>query len=196
MLRSRDNAASPKPWMVHAAGALVALLVAVVFYQGIYAPLRRDLDDRTQRIAQIRELSTNGEQAAADHRQLSERLDALQKAVGRTRRRMPTEISADEFVAQAAGLAEDFGLEVRETQTAIPQHHPTHSTVEVSYMLSGSYASMCRFLAAIDQFSQLTKVSLLDVERSANSSAYPLQVKFQLYYQSVPNDKDEQRGAL
>ena len=142
------------------------------------------IDDRTERIAQIRQLSTNGDQVAADHRLLTERLDALQQAVAQARRRMPAEVSADEFVARATGLAEGFGLEVRETQTGMPQHHPTHSTVDVSYQLSGSYASICRYLAAIDQLPQLSKVALLDVERSPNSSAYPLQVTFQLYYQT------------
>jgi Tfp pilus assembly protein PilO len=196
MLKYFDKMAAPKPWMVHAAGAIVALAVAAVFYQGIYTPLRRDVDERTERIAQIQELSTNAVQAAADHRVLTERLDALQQAVRRTKRRMPAEASAEEFVAHAEDLAETFGLEVRETQTAMPQHHPTHSTVAVSYQVSGSYASMCQYLAAIDQLSQLTKVSLLDVERSPDSSAYPLQIEFQLYYQTVPHDKDERRGAL
>jgi hypothetical protein len=78
----------------------------------------------------------------------------------------------------------------------MPQHHATHSTVDVTYQLIGSYASTCRYLAAIDQVAQLTRVARLDVERGADSLGYPLQVTFQLYYRTDPNDKDEQQGAL
>ncbi len=187
---------APKSWMVHAAGAAVAVGIAALFYEGLYAPMQQEAAERAESSEQIRKLSTAGDKIAADHRQLTERLAALKQAAARTQRRMPTKVAPSSFVEQAARLAGDFDLEIRQSQTGVPQHHATHSTVEVSYVLSGSYASICRYLAAIDHLTQLTRVARLDAARSADSAAYPLQVTFQLYYQSDSHDKDEQRGAL
>jgi Tfp pilus assembly protein PilO len=187
---------APRPWIVHVAGAVVGLGILAGFYKGFYAPARQDIADRTARIELVRQLSTCGDKVAADHRQLTERLDALHQEVARTRRRIPSKVAPADFVAQASRLAEDFGLEVRQSQTAVPQHHATHSTVDVTYQLIGSYASTCRYLAAIDQVAHLTRVTRLDVQRGSDSLGYPLQVTFQLYYRTDPNDKDEQREAL
>jgi Tfp pilus assembly protein PilO len=191
-----SNAVAPKPWVVHVAGAALALGIAAAFYEGLYAPMQQEIADRTARIDLVRQLSTSGDQVAADHRRLTKRLDELKQDAAKTSRRVPSKVAPAGFVAQASRLAADYGLEVRQSQTGMPQHHATHSTVDVTYQLIGSYASTCRYLAAIDQVAQLTRVARLDVERGADSLGYPLQVTFQLYYRTDPNDKDEQQGAL
>jgi hypothetical protein len=65
----------------------------------------------------------------------------------------------------------------------------------VSCRFVGSYASICRCLAAVDQFPQLSKVSRLEIGSAANSLAYPAQVTFQLYYRPEPHDKQMKRGT-
>jgi Tfp pilus assembly protein PilO len=196
MIWKLTRGVAPKPWVMHAIGGSVALGVVVAFYQFVHAPMRSDVADRTKRIELVRQLSTQGEQVAEQHRMLSSRLETLNEAVLRSHRRIPTKVAPASFVSEATRLAEDFGMEVRQTQTGVPQHHSTHSTVDVSYQLVGSYASTCRYLAAIDQVSQVTRILRLDLARSRDSEGYPLQVTFQLYYLTDPNDKDEQRGTL
>jgi Tfp pilus assembly protein PilO len=192
----RNTGVTPQKWMVHAAGAAATLAFSALFVWGFYVPMRREAAELRQESERIRLLSTAGEKIAADHRRLTTRLVTLHEAVRRTRRRMPDKVAPATFVDQASRLARDFGLEVSQTQTGVPQHYATHSQVEVSYVLTGSFASVGRYFAAIDQTTPLTRVAQLDVNRSANSMGYPCQVTFQLYYQTDSNDKDEQRGTL
>jgi hypothetical protein len=193
---SFSTAGTTKRAAVHAVGAIVALAAMVAFFQGIYAPLHSEAADRSIRIEKVRELTSFGGRIAREHRETVQRLDRLTIAAEETRGRMPTDLSTGEFVEQATRLAADLGLTVEQFQTGIPQTSADVTTIDVSCRLVGSFASTCRFLAAIDQLSQVTKVWRLDVARTANSEGYPVQVTFQLYYQVDPHDKDQQRGTL
>src|SRR5262249_23926690 len=113
-----------------------------------------------------------------------------------TRERMPVEPSGSEFVEQATKLAVDLGLEVEQFQAGLPQYHDNNATIEVTCRVVGSYASICRYLAAVDQLPQLSAVWRLELGRTPDPRAYPLQVTFQLYYQLDPHDKDQQGGIL
>jgi Tfp pilus assembly protein PilO len=181
---------------LHAAGALIAAGVALTFYRGIYVPLDQDWADRMRRIEQVRALISVSEHTTGDYQELSERLKKLSAAARDVRHRMPKTISASEFVDQASRLAETLGLNIEKVQAADPQQHETYATINVSCLLRGSYASICRFLAAVDQLPQLSKVSQLDLTRATDSGDYPLEVTFQLYYQVDPLDKDQQQGTL
>ena len=185
-----------RTWLVHVVGAAIVLGAGGAIYHGVYAGMERDIVSLKERIERTRELAANSAQAEAANRQLRERLGELRQAVDRTRRRLPARVGPASFVEQATRLAEDHGLEVKSTQTGVPQHYESHSTVDVSYSLSGSYASIVRCLAGIDQLSQLSRVTSLKWDRAGDPASYPVHVTFQLYYRTDPNDKDEQRRAL
>lgn len=184
-----------RTWSVHACGAGIVLIVVVAFHQGIYAPWQRDAVARTARITQLHKLINTGDAVVEQHRQLNNRLTALRNAAGDVQRRMPTKVAASQFIEQLTQTAASFGLEMQQCAAAAPEVFADHSRVDVTCRFSGSYDSICRCLAAVDQFPQMSKVSRLEIESAANSLAYPAQVTFRLYYRHEPHDKELKRGT-
>jgi Tfp pilus assembly protein PilO len=182
-----------KTWSVHACGAGIVLMVVVSFHQGIYTPWQRDIEARAARITQLHKLLATGDAVVEQHRQLDDRLTALRTATGEVQRRMPTKVVPSLFIEQLTKKAAELGLEVQQCSAAAPEVYPDHARVEVSCRFSGSYASICRCLAAVDQFPQMSKVSRLEIDSATISSAYPAQVTFQLYYRHEAHDK-QKRG--
>jgi len=187
------NSAETKGRAVHGAGAVVALAIALVGYKFVYAAWGADVDDATHRIGQLRKLLTTSEQVAAEHLALTERTETLTKAVAETRRRLPKLAPASDFTNSVNQLAQALNMTVAECTAGAPQTLATHSTVEVTCRLNGSFASTCQYLAAIDQLPQVAKVSRLEMKTAGNSDAYPVQLTFQLYYQAELNDTEKER---
>lgn len=182
--------------VAHAIGATVALAVALFAYRGVVAPLMSEADEHALHADRVRLLVARGEQVAAEHRQLRERHARLTAAANQMRRRMPTDVAAGDFVERSTELASQLDVEVEQCQSGVPELHDDHATIDVACTLRGSFASICRCLAAIDQLPQASRVRRLQMAQSPESEGYPVQVTFQLYYQVDPHDKDQQRGAL
>lgn len=189
-------ASSAKHIAAHGTGAGVALVVLLLFYRGVYAPLQEDVAERNDRITRVSLLTARGEQFARIHRETSDRLEELRARAAAARAKMPHEISASTFVEEATRLATQFDLAVQQCTTEMPQRRDDHATIDVSYRLAGTYASICGYLAAVDQIPQMSRVTRMELARSPESDDYPLTVTFQLYYQLDPHDKDPQSGNL
>jgi len=192
----RLNEFRPQPWMIHAAAGAVVLAVAAGFYNWFLAPVAAEIDSRNERMTQLRLLMASNERIAAEHRQLTERLDSLKQAAASARKRMPRRTSTHEFIERATQLAGALGLQMELCTAAAPQERPTHLQVEVTCRIKGSYASVCRYLAAVDQLPQISRISTLEIDAAGNSGAYPVQVVFQLYYRRELNDTEVKRGTL
>jgi Tfp pilus assembly protein PilO len=186
----------PRPWMVHAcgAGAVAALLLA--FYGWFFAPAGAEIERSLKRMDQLQALMASNDQIAEEHQRLESRLTELRSTAAAIDERIPRKVSSQEFIERATRLAESLELKVEVCTAAAPQPHVAHTEVEVTCRLRGSYASVCRFLAAIDQLSQISKVSHLEIDTAANSGEYPVNVTFQLYYRGEVNDTQQKRGTL
>jgi Tfp pilus assembly protein PilO len=196
MINALQRRVALPPAAAHGCGAAITLALAALLYRGVYAPMQRDIEDMSSRIERVARLHSRGDAIAQEHRDVKSRLAVLTDAAAETRARMPRELSAGEFVEQATRLAAELGLEVHQCQTGPPQTFDQHATIEVSCRMVGSYASICRLLAAIDQLPQISKVWRLEVTGAPAASGLPVQVTFQLYYQVDPHDKDSQGGTL
>lgn len=181
---------------LHAAGAALALGVAATFYSFVYSPLREDIAVHAERIEKVRALAVHSQNVAQTNEQLANRLDELTQAVADVRKRMPAEISASDFVELSSQLAAALDVEIEGCQSEPPQHHDDYATIDVTCKLVGSYASICRYLLAVDQLPQVSRVLRFDLAGAPTAEGYPAHVTFQLYYQAQPNDKDRQRGTL
>jgi Tfp pilus assembly protein PilO len=181
--------------MIHAAGGSILLAAALVFYLSFYAPAAADIQVRTRRMEQLEMLMGSSEKVASDHRELQSRLDALRHDAASTRKRMPRRTSTQSFIENVTQLAASNGLQVELCSAAAPEAYKTHSQVEVTCRLNGGYASICRFLADVDQLSQISKVSSLEIDHSKNSEAYPVHLTFQLYYRAELHDTELRRAA-
>jgi len=183
-----------RAWAIHLAGATAALLVAVAFYQGVYTPWRGDISRCGLRTAELHRLLATGDEVTAELDSLSARLAELREAATRTRRRMPTQVETSRFVEQLTTAATSLGLRIVQCGAGAEERRDDYSKVEVNCKLAGSYASICRLLAAVDQFPQISKVSRLEIEAAPDSLAYPAQITFQLYYRRDSHDKEVKQG--
>jgi Tfp pilus assembly protein PilO len=184
-----------KTWTVHACGAAIVLAVVIGFHQTVYAPGQRDVEARAARIAQLHKLLATGDAVVEQHRELHKRLTALRKATGEVKQRLPVRVAPSLFIERLMQTAAELGLAVEQCAAMPPEEFPDHTRVDVSCRFTGSYASICQCLAAVDQFPQMSKVLRLEIESAANSLAYPAQVTFQLYYHPEPHDKQMKRGT-
>ena len=182
--------------MIHATGVSFIAAAGLTFYAWFLAPTSADMDQRLKRMEQLQALMASKEMIADEHRRLEQRLGELRKAAASTKKRMPRRTASQEFIRQATQLAESLDLKVELCTAAAPQTFPTHSQVEVTCRVNGSYDSTCQYLAAIDQFVQISKVSQLEIDTSVISGKYPVNVTFQLYYRGEDNDTQVKRGAL
>lgn len=196
MLKFDVHLASSRPWMIHLIGASVVTAVGASFYFGHFLPSARDQADRRERMAQLHALMANKEQIGEEHSQLKARLAELQKRSATIRKRMPSRSPAQDFIERATQLAGLCDLDMEMCTASAPQAASTHSQVEVTCRLRGRYASICRYLAAIDQTAQVSRISRLEVSSGNDSDAYPAQVVFQLYYRSELHDTEVKRGTL
>jgi Tfp pilus assembly protein PilO len=181
---------------LHAAGAALAISLGLGLYQFAYAAWGDDVVGATRRIEQLRKLRSTHEIVATEHRDLVARTETLTVAVKAARQRMPELAPAAGFIDRASELARSFNMAVVQCTAGPPQTAPTHTTVEVTCRLTGSFASMCHFLAAVDQMPQIAKVARLEIKSARNSAAYPIQLTFQLYYEADLHDTEEERVAL
>ena len=185
------TSAQAKRWAVHAAGCAALATAALSYYHGLFLPLTQDAADRVARSEQLQLLVADSEQIVRDHRALESRLTHLRTAAATTRGRMPPLEPGIDLIHQASQIAKSAGLNVVHCTAGTPQSKPSHSTVEVICRMTGSYLSICRYLAALDQLSQVATVSRLDVQSGADSWSYPVEVTFRLYYRGDLHDTEQ-----
>jgi Tfp pilus assembly protein PilO len=186
----------PTTAIIHAAGGSTLLAAVLLFYFAIYAPAAADAEQRMARMEQVRGLMGTSEKVASEYRYLYDRLAELRKAADSTRQRMPRRTNTQEFIEQLTQLAVENDLRVELCSAAAPQAFPTHTQVEITCNLRGSYAGLCRLLADVDQLAQISKLSRLEVASQRNSGEYPIHLTFQLYYRGEVHDTEVKRGAL
>jgi Tfp pilus assembly protein PilO len=190
------TALRPNTAIIHAAGGSTLLATGLLFYFAFWAPAAADAEQRTARMAQVRGLMGSSEKVAREYRELHDRLTALRKAADSTQKRMPRRTNTQEFIEKLTQLAANNDLRVELCTPAPPQAFPTHSQVEITCNLRGSYSGLCRLLADVDQLAQISKLSRLEVASQPQSAAYPIHLTFQLYYRDEVHDTEVKRGAL
>ena len=195
MLSKSLHCIRPTPSLIHGLGGLIMTIAALGFYFGFYEPASADMRTRSARMEQLHMLMASSEKVAHDHRELQTRLEALQSAASKARQRMPRRHSTQEFIESITQLAAANGLQVELCSAAAPQSLKTHTRVEVGCRLNGSFASACRFLADVDQLSQVSRVSSFAIASAENSQAYQVEVTFQLYYRPELNVTELRRGT-
>jgi Tfp pilus assembly protein PilO len=190
------TALRPTTAIIHAAGGSTLLAAVLLFYFAFYAPAAADAEQRTARMKHVRGLMASSEKVAREYRALHDRLAELRKAADGTRKRMPRRTNTQEFIENLTQLAVTNDLRVDLCSAAAPQAFPTHTQVEITCNLRGSYAGLCRLLADVDQLAQISKLSRLEVSSQPQSAAYPIHLTFQLYYRGEDHDTEVKRGAL
>jgi Tfp pilus assembly protein PilO len=185
------STAQARRWAVHAAGAAALLAASLGYYYWLYAPLQQEAADRLRRIDQLECLVDDAEQIARGHRELELGVERLRTAAAQTRQRMPALEPGIDLIHQASQIAKNAGLQVVHCTAGVPQTKKTHATVEIICRMTGSYLSICRYLAALDQLPQVATVSRLDVQSGGDSWQYPVEVTFRLYYRGETHDTEQ-----
>ena len=175
---------------LHAAGLLTVLLVLCVFYALGYAPLAEQSKSNAQRTEQLATLLETSGEVQQQHQSLRQELDALKQEIAATRKKLPGKVPQKEFESDLQRLAEGTDLRLEKLTWHHPQATPNFAFSEVNLRGSGSFASICRFLNEVSQFTRITKVSQLKLEAGENSGYYPFQVTFVLVYGIDSHDRE------
>lgn len=178
-------------WALHTAGLAVVLVTLVVFYSLVYCQLHDQKRLDTERSEQLSLLLASSAEVQREQVPLRQELKKLQESIASTRSRLPNELQEKEFIGQLNKTAQQTGLEIMNHRITAVRPGSSISSAEIRFHCNGSYASICKFLNEVHQIARVTEISKLDLESEINSSGYPFQVTFVLYYGAESNDTEK-----
>ena len=181
-------------WALHAAGLVVILIAAGLFYSLVYCELKEQKRVDAARSEQLQKLLESSGEVHRQNRMLQNELNKLQETIAKTRGRLPEHVQESSFVTQVRDAAKGVGLEVIDHQIHEDMANEKLSSTEISFHCNGSYDSICKFLDKTSQFARITEISKFKLESKTNSDSYPFHVTFVLYYGALSNDTD--RGDI
>lgn len=149
-------------WLLHLAGALLALALLMSGWIADRALLRRlQTLDTSQRFA-VR-LASRADSIHARHRAAQQALAAAGEKLAGLRARLPAQADETVFLRQLAGLSAAVGVQIDDfrPQRSIPQ--PPHNRLGLQLSGRGPYGSVCRFLAGLEQLPRLAWVRSLTI---------------------------------
>ena len=196
MLQQTNNRDALIGWAFHAAGLTAALLLLCLFYSAVYRPLVDQRERECARIEQIDSLLEKSSTVQRQHRQLRRRLESLEEAIEGMRGRLPEKLQAYEFESQVRQIAQQEGVQGLAFQHRRPEEKPTHKQAVVEFEGSGSFASICRFLAQVEKLSRITKVASLNIYSEAELGHNTVRGSFVLYYGVTSHDREEKGEVL
>ena len=183
-------------WVLHGVGVLTAALGVGVFVQFGFVPLADDQQLCDQRILQLELMLAKAAKVQAEHQNRQVELASLKESVVETQRRLPGELREHEFLDQVRAVASTTGVELGEYQLGAIVELASYSKADLTFQCHGSFASFCRFLNEINHLARITEISNLQIETTDNSSRYPLQVTFVLYFGGVTHDRNMRGNVL
>ena len=183
-------------WAMHAAGGTVVLLVAWGFHALLAKPLQQQrLGDR-DRIGQLQQLLAKSPGIQQQHALLRRELQELEDSIASMEGRLPAELGDSQFESELRNAAQAAGLLGLGCQLHAPESMPTHQQAEVSFQGNGSFESICRFLARIDQLARVTKIAKLNVRSDPQTGLNSIHGSFVLYYGVTTHDTEKKGEAL
>jgi len=185
-LPTRPNSTN---WLLHIAGLSILSVTAGGYYAFVYNPLVEANEHRSQRITQLERLLSASTEVEQQHEALRQELRTLKHSVETTHRRLPSDLQEGEFISEVQEIANSVGLEIEDYHLGEWEELANYSKAEVSLQCRGSYASICKFLDAIDHLARITEISTLELASHHNFESYPVYVTFVLYYGATAHDR-------
>ena len=168
--------------LLHYSGLLMAVVCDAVAYELVVMPAKEKLGKQEMRINELRELLKNGPSAQRQHKQLSERIAAVQDRITALQLRVPEGPDEALFLKQVSEIAEQEDFTVSNFRPQKPLAREGYSEVQIAITGGGSYASICKFLDQLASSQRLAKVKDLEIRTGATKGSYPLEATLVIYF--------------
>ncbi|QDS98949.1 type 4a pilus biogenesis protein PilO [Adhaeretor mobilis] len=183
-------------WTVHLIGSLIAAVTLVGVWYGVYQPLNDQAASDEVRIAQLESLLAQPKTWQGENSELRRQHVKLTGAVELASEKSAGGAQDDLFIREAGQLAESHHLEVLDWKLGADRQVERFTESSVQGHFRGSFDSVCRFLAAINQMPRIAKMTKLALHSDGKSGDYPVYATFALYSSTQRNDTREKGGAL
>ncbi len=168
--------------MLHAAGAIITVALAVVLYLVLYAPLDRRHTHVVAHTASLDALLDRASDVRGEHAKLSESLAEIMKRSEALHRRVPQEPREVEFLTQVTEAANVEHLIIRGYHPSTIVNKQGYSQMEVTLNGEGTYYSICGFLDRIDRLPRMSSVVKMDIRSESPTIDYPIELTLVIYF--------------
>lgn len=179
--------------ILHLGGFLLLMVLGLCLYFLVYRPLGDLREQNLTNAERVAALLKYAPAVESRHRHLRRQLKEFERSAAITRRRIPTSADEEEFLADVDAIASELHLKVANHKIGEIHELGKLRAMEVDFDCRGSYDSICRFFAAVEQLARITKTSSFELGAVSNSFGYPFQVTFVLYY--APSTGDTREGG-
>jgi Tfp pilus assembly protein PilO len=158
VLRRNISAAS----LLNAGGVAITLIVGVAAWCGAAA-----LRERSAYLEQYRQqelaLLDRAQEIGANHRLLTQQCETMELAVKVLRDRLPGTPEETQFLQQISELAERSQLELSDFRPGGLSDRKDFKDIELHIRAVGDYASLCRFVAGIQELPRSVHIGQLAI---------------------------------
>jgi Tfp pilus assembly protein PilO len=166
-------------WVLHALASAIALLVVGAGWEA-----GRWLSACTEQTAALRDEAQNCLERTVEIQQkdqtLRANLTAAKQEAEALENRLTEGPQESQFVAQLAELSKQTGLEIKSFRPGAKAAHGALGKLEVRLSCTGTYESLCSFLAELSALPRLCHVSGLDVS-PIDEAATSVGAEFQIH---------------
>ena len=195
MFPASNNPVRSLTWASHLVGATLLALFVWGSVKLVFEPLRIEREQLEVRAEQLQTMFQKSSGVERQRRQLQQELQDLQRTILKTQGRLSEPLSDQQHDQLLREAAAEAGLEELSLDFRPPEKTATHGQGVVEFAGSGSYASICQFLAAAAQLPRVTKVAELHITSDLESPRNRLHGRFIWYFEVESNDKEENRGV-
>ena len=181
--------------LLHAAGAIVTIAIAVVLHFALYAPLERRHANIVEHTASLDELLNRASDVRGEHAKLSESLAEIMKRSEALHRRVPKEPREVEFLTQVTEAANDEHFKIRGYLPSTIINKQGYSQMEVTLDGEGTYYSICGFLDRIHRLPRMSSVVKMDIRPVSPTKDYPIKLTLVIYFNLKKVVADSQQAT-
>lgn len=167
---------------INLGGIVACFVTSLSYYSLIHKPLQEKAEADHQRVNQVRGLLGEAMKLRKQRAALSTEQRALEKLVAGVHERLPATAEDGEFLAVAAQVAEDEGLQIIDYQRGQATTKDGHSQIDLGLKCIGDYAGLCRFLTRLEEMPRVSNVTQLRLQTLPGKKLYPVEIRLVLYY--------------
>jgi len=167
---------------INLGGIFASLVISLTYYFQIHTPLEEQAEADHQRVEQVRDLLGEAVELRKQRATLLEEQQALEKLVEGVHERLPATADDGEFLAVAAQVAKEEGLQIIDYQRGQAALKEGHSQIDLGLKCIGDYAGLCRFLTRLEEMPRVSNVTQLRLQTLPGKSVYPVEIRLVLYY--------------
>lgn len=176
-----------RPLLIHllGAGVFVCLFAPVGYF--LILPLRESHAVSAQKAEQLASIVKKNRRTLGELDQLRLEFAKTEERAEAIRQRIPASRQEAELLEKLSQLAQRTNLEIVDYRRGAVSDGEQFSRVQIELQCEGTFASICKFLDAVNKLERLTTVDRLQIEASSESQRYPTDMSIALYYRHHEN---------